>query len=67
MATIYRIKGVTNIHQILKHMVTHEEHYYMDEIDLRSEQSFIDSEIRCTCGLSERLLIGLYGHVFLNR
>ncbi len=39
----------------------------MDEIHLRSEESFIDSEIRSTCGLSDRLLIGLYGYLFVNR
>ena len=30
----------------------------MDEIDLRSEHSTIDSEMRSTCGLSDRTFIG---------
>ncbi len=42
-------------------------HMHREEIDLWSEHSFIDSEMRDTCGLSGRLLIGLNWYLFVNR
>ena len=40
---------------------------HMDETDLWYGLSFIDNEMRSTCGLDDRLLIGSDRHVFLNR